>query len=168
MWSMVRDPKINQHGQQSNAEKSWWSFDLLSQAWLYSLWEWHPRPCGNKASTYLIVTYSLYSMQDTQPEHTGQGSTMHGDTMKHLSPRSRDHCDMTIDNRLGFYYLRYNTARGGHIDVACRSICDWDQNGIKRSMFFLGANQGIKTNSERLISTDQRTFSDTLEAWLRF
>jgi len=39
-------------------------------------------------------------------------------------------------------------SRGGHIDVACRSICNRDQNGIKRSMFFLGANQGIKTNSE--------------------
>ena len=97
-------------------------------------------------------------MQDTQPEHTGQGSTMHGDTMKHLSPRSRDHCDMTIDNRLGLYYLRYNTGRSGHIDVACRSICDWDQNGIKQSMFFLGANQGIKTNSEWLISTRSTHF----------
>ena len=34
----------------------------------------------------------------------------------------------------------------------------------------LGADQGIKMNSERLhvISTDQCTFSDTKEAWLRF
>jgi len=23
-----------------------------------------------------------------------------------------------------------------HIDVACRSVCDRDQNGIKRSTFF--------------------------------
>jgi len=30
-------------------------------------------------------------------------------------------------------------------------------NGIKRS-FFLRADKGIKTNFERLISTDQRTF----------
>jgi len=49
-------------------------------------------------------------------------------------------------------------ARGGHIDVACRSVCDQDQNGIKRSTFFLGADQGIKTNSERLKSSDQCTF----------
>jgi len=28
-------------------------------------------------------------------------------------------------------------------------------------MFFLGADQGIKMNSEQLISTDQCTFSDT-------
>ena len=33
-------------------------------------------------------------------------------------------------------------------------------------MFFLGADQGIKMNSERLISTDQHTF--TYEAWKRF
>jgi len=52
-------------------------------------------------------------------------------------------------------------SRCSHIDVACRSVCDWDQNGIKRSTFFLGANQEIKMNSERLISTNQRTFSDT-------
>ena len=52
-------------------------------------------------------------------------------------------------------------AGGSHIDVACRSVCDQDQNGIKRSTFFLGADQGIKVNSERLISTDQHTFSDT-------
>jgi len=36
-----------------------------------------------------------------------------------------------------------------------------DQNGIKQSTFFLGADQGIKTNSEGLQSSDQRTFSDT-------
>ena len=48
--------------------------------------------------------------------------------------------------------------RGRHIDVACRSVCDRDQNRIKRSSFFLGADQGIKVNSERIISTDQRTF----------
>jgi len=53
------------------------------------------------------------------------------------------------------------TAGSSHIDVACRSVCDRDQNGIKRSTFFLAADQGIKTNSERLKSTDQRTFSDT-------
>ena len=58
-------------------------------------------------------------------------------------------------------------ARGSHMRIACRSICDWDQNGIKRSTFFIGANQGIKTNSERLVSTNQHTFSNTKEAWLR-
>ena len=52
-------------------------------------------------------------------------------------------------------------SRGSRIDIACRSVCDRDQNGIKRSSFFLGADQGIKTNSERLKSSDQRTFSAT-------
>lgn len=28
-------------------------------------------------------------------------------------------------------------ARGGHLCVACTNICDWDQNGIKRSTLFL-------------------------------
>ena len=59
-------------------------------------------------------------------------------------------------------------SRGSHIRVAFRSVCDWDQNGIKQSMFFFGADQGIKTNSERLISKDQRTFLDTMEVWLHF
>jgi len=54
--------------------------------------------------------------------------------------------------------------KGSHIRVACRSVCSWDQNRIKQSIIFLGANQGMKTNSERLISTDQRTCSDTKEA----
>ena len=52
-----------------------------------------------------------------------------------------------------------------HICVACRRVCDWDHNRIKRSTFLF---QGIETNSERLISTDQHTFLDTTEAWLRF
>jgi len=30
------------------------------------------------------------------------------------------------------------------------------------------ANQGIETNSERLIAKDQRTFLDAMEAWLHF
>jgi len=30
------------------------------------------------------------------------------------------------------------------------------------------SDQGIKMNSERLISTDQCTFSDTWQAWVRF
>ena len=47
-------------------------------------------------------------------------------------------------------------------DVTCGSVCDRDQNGIMQVFkFFLGADQGIKTNSEQLISTDQHTFSDT-------
>jgi len=58
--------------------------------------------------------------------------------------------------------------RGSHTHVACRSVCDWDQNGIKRSTSLLGADQGIKINSERLTSTDQCTFSDTKEVWLHF
>ena len=42
-----------------------------------------------------------------------------------------------------------------------------DQNGIKQSMFLLGADQGIK-NSEQLISTNQHILSDTKEAWKCF
>ena len=59
------------------------------------------------------------------------------------------------------YKIHFVRSRGSHIDVAWRSVCDREQNGIKRSPLFLGADQGIKTNSERLKSTDQRTFSDT-------
>ena len=51
--------------------------------------------------------------------------------------------------------------RGSHIDVVRRSVCNRDQNGIKWSTLVLRANQGIKMNSERLISTDQCTLSDT-------
>ena len=55
-----------------------------------------------------------------------------------------------------------------HIRITCKSICDRDQNGIKLSMFLFGADQGIKTNSEQLISTDQRISLDSTEAWLHF
>ena len=44
--------------------------------------------------------------------------------------------------------------QGSHLCVACSSICDWDQNGIKRTTFLLGADQGLKTNSEWLTSTE--------------
>ena len=44
--------------------------------------------------------------------------------------------------------------RGSHLHITCRNICDRDQNGIKQ-LFFLGADEDIKTNSEQLISTDQ-------------
>ena len=65
------------------------------------------------------------------------------------------------------YEVEAQSAKGSHID-ACRSVCDQDQNEIKWSTFFLGADQGIKTNSEKLISSDQHTFSDTQQAWQRF
>ena len=42
---------------------------------------------------------------------------------------------------------------------------DWDQNEIKWSTFLLGADQGIKMNSEQLISTDQHIVLDTKETW---
>jgi len=51
-----------------------------------------------------------------------------------------------------------------HLCVAC-NVCDQDQNEIKQSMFLLGADQGLKTNSNLLISTDQHILSDTKEAW---
>jgi len=35
----------------------------------------------------------------------------------------------------------------GHLHVACRSVSGQDQIGIKQSLF-LGAGQGMKTNSE--------------------
>ena len=68
--------------------------------------------------------------------------------------------DYVLDERCASENWSDDT-RGSHIDIACRSVCDRDQNGIKRSTFFLGADQGIKTSSERLKSSDQRTFSDT-------
>ena len=46
------------------------------------------------------------------------------------------------------------------------ALVNQDQDGIKQSMFFLGADQEM--NSERLISTDQHIFSDTEEVWLHF
>jgi len=47
-------------------------------------------------------------------------------------------------------------ARLGHLHVTFRTICNQDQNVIKQSMFFLGADQNIKTNYELLTSMDQR------------
>ena len=41
------------------------------------------------------------------------------------------------------------------------------QNEIKGSTFVLGADQGIKTNSEQLISTNQHILSDTVEVQSR-
>jgi len=58
--------------------------------------------------------------------------------------------------------------KGSHTHLACRSICSQDQNGIKQSTFFIGADQGIKTNSEWLILTDRHTFSNTKEVWQCF
>jgi len=53
----------------------------------------------------------------------------------------------------------YNYSRGSHIHIACRSVCNQDQNGIKQSTFFIRVDQGFKTNSEGLISTDQVIYS---------
>jgi len=50
---------------------------------------------------------------------------------------------------------------GSLIRIACRRVCNRDQNGIKRSTSFFGSDQEIKTNSGQLISTDQQTFLDT-------
>ena len=88
---------------------------------------------------HMIGTYSKENENSLQARHP-QGNNMNNTTIA-------DH--------------QRHTTRGSHIDVACRNICDQDQNEIKWSMFILGADQGIKTNSERLISSDQRTFSDT-------
>ena len=56
-------------------------------------------------------------------------------------------------------------ARSSHIYVACRSVCDKDQNEIKRSVFLLGTDQEIRTNPEQLISNDQHILLDTKEVW---
>jgi len=46
-------------------------------------------------------------------------------------------------------HLKWPQLQGGsHICVASRSVCDWDQNGIKQSTFILGADEGIKSNYE--------------------
>jgi len=58
-------------------------------------------------------------------------------------------------------------ARGGHLHVACLSVYDRNQNGIKQSTFSLGADQEIKMNSEQLTPTNQLVFSHR-GAWLRF
>ena len=57
----------------------------------------------------------------------------------------------------------HTTTRGSHLHVrvACRSVCDRDQNGIKWSAFLLGADQGTKTNSEQLISTKKHILLNT-------
>jgi len=48
--------------------------------------------------------------------------------------------------------ITLGSRRSSHIHTTCRSVCDWDQNGIKRSTFFLEAYEGIKTNSKKLMS----------------
>jgi len=49
---------------------------------------------------------------------------------------------------------------GSHlVHVACRSVCDWDQNGIIQSTLILRADQEIKRNSEHLLSSSQHMFS---------
>ena len=45
-------------------------------------------------------------------------------------------------------------------------LCQWDQNEIKWSMFFLRADQGTKMNSEQLRLIDQYIFSDAKDAWI--
>ena len=55
--------------------------------------------------------------------------------------------------------LYHGFSRSINQSDACRS--DWDQNGIKWSIFFLRADQGIKMNSEQLRSMDQNIFYDT-------
>ena len=54
-----------------------------------------------------------------------------------------------------------------HICVACRSVCDRDQSGIKRSTFFWSWSR----DQDEFWATNinnQSTFLDTMEAWLRF
>ena len=48
-----------------------------------------------------------------------------------------------------------------------KRISQIEHSSIKRS-FFERFVQGIKTNSEQLISTDQHVFSDAMEVWLHF
>ena len=49
-------------------------------------------------------------------------------------------------------------SRGNHLHVPCRSVCDRDQNWIKRSKPFWGADQGIKVTSKLLkINNQERT-----------
>ena len=69
-----------------------------------------------------------------------------------------------IVKRPRYDYCRLSTSRytknnidilpipSGHFHVTCRSVSGQDQIGIKQ-WFFLGADQGIKTNSECLVST---------------
>ena len=59
-------------------------------------------------------------------------------------------------------FLFLDVTRVGHIHITCWSIWDWDQNGIKRSTFFSGADQGMKLSSEGLIHCNIKTFSQIL------
>ena len=52
---------------------------------------------------------------------------------------------------------------GSHLYVLCRSVCDQDQNWIKRSKPFLRADQGIKTTSKLQKSKDQCDYSLTFD-----
>ena len=54
-----------------------------------------------------------------------------------------------------FPWVWGHLSRGSHFYVLGRSICDWDQNWIRKEKPFLGAHQGIKVISELLKSTDQ-------------
>ena len=51
--------------------------------------------------------------------------------------------------------IQYWVSRGSHLYVLCRSVCNRDQNWIKRSKPFRGADQGIKVTSELLKINNQ-------------
>ena len=52
---------------------------------------------------------------------------------------------------------KYTLSRGSLLCVACCSVCNQDQNGIKQSISILLGSQGIKVTSELQKLTDQQT-----------
>ena len=61
---------------------------------------------------------------------------------------------------------RFTPYKGSHLYLPCRSVCDRDQNWIKRSKPFWGADQGIKVTSELLKSTIKNAWLNvTFDPW---
>ena len=79
------------------------------------------------------------------------GSWFTGRALQHahlLDPYKWKMSGLGVSRAAGTSVSKGQRNKGSHIDVACRSVCDRDQNEIKQSTFILGADQGIKTNSE--------------------
>ena len=73
-------------------------------------------------------------------------------------------------SRMQWFSTQVQTHAGVlQIRIVSRSLLQLGSNLIRLSKFFLGADQGIKMNSEQLIiSIDQCIFSDAREAWQCF
>jgi len=68
--------------------------------------------------------------------------------MLHMKGKNFDY-DNILFVKLFYRVVNLNT-RGSHIRIACRSVCDRDQNGIKRSRSFSEAIKGSRSFSETI------------------